>query len=1430
MELTSQEQQNLDTVKGFFASFLDNTLFDYIDKNFQSDIQYSVITPTHGINNPNDYSDDTFTHERQGAVPFTGFKEGIDEVKDFFADLISEYDVIDFKTDKFVVEGDSVSVFGGLAYVNKETGNQADFLPLAIDITLKDGKFSEYNFYEDSFGFAATARQGGQWRRFWDGEWTNVFFGTTEAEALDGDETEKNVLYGYQENDTLDGGENNDVLWGGSGDDELDGKGGNDTLYGNTGNNNLTGGSGQDVFGVGLDQGTNIITDFTFGEDKLGLTGSLSVFKREGNGDLSLDGNEQPILDLNADNSTIIGSLQITVDGEDLTITSTTDGTVLATLTGAAATWTSLTEEQKRDTFQEIPNGDRTTASNEAKVLGFFDAFVDGTVDDYITNNFHPESEYTVVGTESNQFGLERESILSHTGLYEGIAGASYFFDITDTERTVLSFDVHDTFGSGDFIASFGSFRYRSTEETGGSGDIFETEWATRFELVDGKFFRYQFLEDSYAVPAGYRHKFEAGNDNNQTSGDEGIEYRRKFGGVTRDIIAGTNGEDTIDQSTTTNPVFLFAYKGNDQIIGGTNNDSLYGGEGLNILTGNGGQDLFAIGLDQGQATITDFTQGEDQFALTQNLAEDELAPPFGADATLFSPLSGELKFEDLDFTNSDSDLLISIKTTTRPNGELLAILQGAAGTTLTADDFKILPTPPTFTQVTEAIDLEENPDQIARSGSNGFYLKSDPFGEVPDNVSNDQDANVRTVERIIQSLLDGNDAQQLVSNNLEFTAVGSESDLFGYERDAALPHSGLYKGKNGIQEFFDILGQEGEVLDISVEEIYGNDFKVAVFGTFEARGESGDIVESDFGARFWLVEEDGQPVVYRGYFYEDSIAIAAGLRSREEGDPVLEWTREFGGKDQKFIGGTNADETFTGIDSKRNEREITGELVIDSDSGEPEAEPLRNRIFGYGGNDFITGGISDDFLYGGDDNDTLDGIDGNDDLYGGLGDDSLIGGLGDDNLYGNEGNDTVTGGDGKDIFVLAKGDGSDLITDYTDSVDQLGLLPLLTYEDLTIVQNAADTTITTNTGELLATLQGVNASDITAEDFTARSDTGAVINPTEDLLGFPQFGFDENYPVSDHPLNDISPTPDEQVNLQVVEGFFASFLDGSLFEYIDNNFATNIRYSVITPTLGVNNPSDYSDDTFTHERQVAVPFTGIKVGIEAVKGFFGDLISEYDVVGFNADKFVVEGDNISVFGSLSYINEETGNRAEFLPLAIDITLEDGKFVEYNFYEDSFAFAATARQGGEWRRFWDDEWTNFKFGTKEVDTLEGNETEKNVIYGYQNDDVLDGGNNDDVIWGGQGRDLLNGKQGADTLYGNEGADQFVLNQNSGTDIIGDFVIGEDKFVLGNDSLGISEETLTLNEVNGDTNIDFNQQTLATVQGVTNLDFTYFVFA
>ena len=113
-------------------------------------------------------------------------------------------------------------------------------------------------------------------------------------------------------------------------------------------------------------------------------------------------------------------------------------------------------------------------------------------------------------------------------------------------------------------------------------------------------------------------------------------------------------------------------------------------------------------------------------------------------------------------------------------------------------------------------------------------------------------------------------------------------------------------------------------------------------------------------------------------------------------------------------------------------------------------------------------------------------------------GNDSLLGGSGDDILLGSAGADILTGGLGSDLFVLAAGDGgpalgdADIITDFADGTDLVGLLGGLDFADLTLDDSldqglgdalTADTVISiTSSAEVLAVVQ--DTTGLTSDDF----------------------------------------------------------------------------------------------------------------------------------------------------------------------------------------------------------------------------------------------------------------------------------------------------------------------------------------------------------
>ncbi len=145
-----------------------------------------------------------------------------------------------------------------------------------------------------------------------------------------------------------------------------------------------------------------------------------------------------------------------------------------------------------------------------------------------------------------------------------------------------------------------------------------------------------------------------------------------------------------------------------------------------------------------------------------------------------------------------------------------------------------------------------------------------------------------------------------------------------------------------------------------------------------------------------------------------------------------------------------------------------------------------RERIRGFEGDDRIFGNEGDDTVEGGAGNDRIFGNEGDDSLLGDSGRDLLVGDIGDDVLDGGNGDDLLWGNSGADQFVLRAGDGRDTIFDYEDGVDSFILADGLEFGDLTITQGVDQVWLEiTDTGENLASLVGVNASDLAIEDFT---------------------------------------------------------------------------------------------------------------------------------------------------------------------------------------------------------------------------------------------------------------------------------------------------------------------------------------------------------
>jgi Ca2+-binding RTX toxin-like protein len=146
--------------------------------------------------------------------------------------------------------------------------------------------------------------------------------------------------------------------------------------------------------------------------------------------------------------------------------------------------------------------------------------------------------------------------------------------------------------------------------------------------------------------------------------------------------------------------------------------------------------------------------------------------------------------------------------------------------------------------------------------------------------------------------------------------------------------------------------------------------------------------------------------------------------------------------------GGEGNDLLFGDLDDDR----LNGELGDDTLFGGPGDDILGeqgisggdNLLFGGQGNDLLSGSLGNDFLSGDTDNDDIEGSQGNDTLIGGIGFDLLTGGFR---------AITSTGDEVQDVFVVEVNDEFDLVADFEDGIDKLGLPEGVVFEELLITQ-----------------------------------------------------------------------------------------------------------------------------------------------------------------------------------------------------------------------------------------------------------------------------------------------------------------------------------------------------------------------------------------
>ncbi|MDZ7958792.1 MAG: hypothetical protein RMY34_13075 [Aulosira sp. DedQUE10] len=741
MAYTTQEQNNINVVKGFFEAFRQKNstqLNQYIDSNVTSDGRFIIVrggeelydgldengnevfklafpggeTPQANLDDTNAYADDRFSHERNALVPETKEYIGPAGVKDFIAALDSDFDFnssfFQFNDLKYIAEGNRIAVYGYLRYVHDRTGNFVS-TPFAINITMSnDGKIDRYHYFDNSFAYAAGSREGGSWEgQYGVNLWAqntnsplgaihpvNIQWGTRESETLNGDSNPsqlRDVLYGYQGDDTLTGGSGDDYLNGGSGNDVLNSGDGNDILWGGIGFDTATGGAANDFFVLysdakvakAADQGFLTVTDFTDGVDK--LVGAPAL----------LDSTDGTVTELAP--KITFDLLKIEQQGADTAISITSTGEQLALLKNVNASQITADDfipagdQTKSTVLQEFPafRGYPTdsadpayfTAEAEAQyrqtILGFFQAFPKpasdpGNIFNYIAANFDPNVKYIIIESQNSyfeeynpdidaysvSFSHERFGITPPTQEWEGIAGAQGFIgslgEANDLTDVITKFLIDDVFQNGPDIALFGRFEYRDKT----TKNVHDTPFAYDFHInpTNGKVDFIHFYEDAYSYSNGAR---KSGTWTANLSANQTVDFT--FGTTGADDLTGGDRADEI-----------YGYQGDDTINGGKGNDTLYGG---------GGKDTFALATGEGTDTINDFEKGQDKIKLLKGLSFNQLTitPTTGnveikvtATNEVLAVAKGAVQFDASDFLSN-----LNIGT---PNADTLIAGNGLDG------------------------------------------------------------------------------------------------------------------------------------------------------------------------------------------------------------------------------------------------------------------------------------------------------------------------------------------------------------------------------------------------------------------------------------------------------------------------------------------------------------------------------------------------------------------------------------------------------------------------------------------------------------------------------------------------------------------------------------------------------------------------------
>ncbi|ADL52077.1 Hemolysin-type calcium-binding region [Clostridium cellulovorans 743B] len=846
-------------------------------------------------------------------------------------------------------------------------------------------------------------------------------------------------------------------------------------------------------------------------------------------------------------------------------------------------------------------------------------------------------------------------------------------------------------------------------------------------------------------------------------------------------IINGFDGNDTLNGSAGNDKVY--GGNGDDTIVGNNGDDTLEGGAGKDTLRGSAGKDILKGGSEDDTLNgeigddILDGEKGTD--TLTGGAGSDTYVFRKGDGQDIIVDYSGEantiidtLKFEDIDASEvslncTGYDLIIAVNGTTDSvriqnyfTADLYKIenIQFKDGTTW---DINTIRNSVVYANGTEEKDSLYAAGPVTMNGYGGDdTLRTEN--------ANDKIYGGAGIDTIIAGA--GNDSLYgEVGNDILYGRVGDDLLEGGLGNDTLYGEAGqdiyVFRKGDGQDTINDTAGENNTIIDtLRFEDIDSTEVTL--------NKSAYDLVIT--------VNGSSDSVRILSYFYSNDYKVE---KIEFQDGVVLDINAIM--KGYVYINGTNSNEQLNGYCSGENE--FIGNVIINGFDGNDtlNGSAGNDKVYGGNGDDTIVGNNGDDTLEGGAGKDTLRGSAGKDILKGGSEDDTLNGEIGDDILDGEKGNDTLTGGAGSDTYVFRKGDGQDIIVDYSGEANTI--IDTLKFEDIAAsevslnctgydliiaVNDSTDSVRIQNyfTADLYK-IENIQFKDGTTWDINTIRNSIVYANGTEEKDSLYAAG-----PVTMNGYGGDDTLRTENANDKIYGGAgIDTIIAGAGNDSLYGEVGNDILYGRVGDDLlegGLGNDTLYGEagqDIYVFRKGDGQDTINDTAGenntiIDTLR--FEDIDSTEVTLNKSAYDLVItvngSSDSVRIL-SYFYSNDYKVEKIEF---------QDGVVLDINAIMKGYVYINGTNSNEQISGYCSGE--NEFIGNVIINGFDGNDTlngsaGNDKVYGGNGDDTIVGNNGDDTLEGGAGKDTLRGSAGKDILKG--GSEDDTLNGEIGDDIL-----------------------------------------------------------